>query len=206
MLSCFDMTTVITNHPGILVYLVFWLRENYYLLPKIRVYLNIFSVLLIFSLCVLLVMSIERYLGAYYPIFHHTSVTKRRLLTLLGIILFPIAVLYIISRNGLVISISVNLLIVMVLFFPPFKFVNFKLAVIARKERSKRSVSPGKRKWKNLKNISSVLWLVAFNLAEKSTNTVRLSYVWTLTCITMNSTFNSLIFFWKKKVLRERKE
>ena len=117
VLSCFDLVTVLTNHPGILVYLIFWLRENYYLLPKIRINLNIFSVHLIFSPFALLVTSIERYLGAYFPVFHHTSVIRRRLLTLLGIVLIPIAVLYIISRNGLVISISANLLIVMVLFF-----------------------------------------------------------------------------------------
>ena len=90
VLSCFDLITVVTNHPGILVNLIFWSRENYYLLPKIRIYLNIFNVLLIFSPFALLVMSIERYVGAYYPVFHHTSVTRRRLRTLFtfsGIIL-----------------------------------------------------------------------------------------------------------------------
>ena len=43
---------------------------------------------------------------------------------------------------------------------------------------------------------------IAFDLAEKSTNIIRLSYIWAFTCVTMNCTLNSLIFFWKNKVLR----
>ena len=56
-----------------------WLHEDYDLLPKRKVYLYFGQVFLAFSMLVLLVMNIERYLGAYYPIFHCTSVTRRRL-------------------------------------------------------------------------------------------------------------------------------
>ena len=114
------------------------------------------------------------------------------------------------------ISSSLNLIILMVLFLPPFIFVNLKLFIIARKVHRERAVSPEKRKRKNLKNISTALWVVgclmlfyipwslniAFNLAGKSLNTIRFSGVWGLTCATMNCTFNSLIFFWKNKILR----
>ena len=85
LLSCFDLVAVLTNHPGILVYLISWLREDYDLLPKMMLYLHMFGVFLGFSVRVLLVMSIERYLGAYYPILHRTSLTRRRLMTLLAI-------------------------------------------------------------------------------------------------------------------------
>ena len=159
-------------------------------------------------------MSIERYLGAYYPIFHRTSVTRRRLLTLFAIFLIEFAVMYIISSYDLVIPTEVFIIIFMVLFFTLYMFVNFKLLTIARKMH--RAVSPGKKTTINLKNISTSLWavactlvltilnsvFVAFNLAEKSTNTKQLSYIWMLTCNTMNCIFNSLIFFWKNKVLR----
>ena len=79
VVSCFDLVTVVTIYPGILLYIISWLREDYDLALKARNYLNIFGVFLVVSLLALLVMSIERYLGAYYPIFHHTSVTRRKL-------------------------------------------------------------------------------------------------------------------------------
>ena len=214
VLSCFDLVAVVTIHSGILYYLILWLMEDYDLVPKVKMYLHISDAFLGFSFLALLVMSIERYLGAYYPIFHRTSVTRRRLLTLFAIFLIVFAVMYIISSYDLVISTEVFVIIFMVLFFTPFMFVNFKLLTIARKMH--RAVSPGKKTTINLKNISTGLWavactlvltilnsvFVAFNLAEKSTNTKQLSYIWMLTCNTMNCTFNSLIFFWKNKVLR----
>ena len=216
VLSCFDLVSVVTNHPGILVYLIFWLREDYDFLPKVKIYLLCSSILLSISFVALLVMSIERYLGAYYPIFHRTSVTRRRLLILLAILLIPVITMNIISRNALVISCAVFSLIFMALFLPPFIFVNLKLYIIARKIQLEQAVSSGKRTMTNFKNISTALWAVAclillyipngfyiaFNFAENDTNTERLSAIWALTCSTMNCTLNSLIFFWKNKVLR----
>ena len=216
VLSCFDLVLVVTNLSGILLYLIFWLREDYDLLPKMRIYLEFSKLFIGSSFLALLVMSIERYLGAYYPIFHRTSVTKRRLLTLLAILFILGTVMYIISRNDLVISNPVTLAILLALLAPPFMFVNFKLFIIARKIHRQRAISPAKRATINLKNISTALWAVAclmlfsvpasfyiiFSLAEKSTNSIQLSYIWFNICATMNCTFNSLIFFWKNKVLR----
>ena len=216
VLSCFDFLTAITIHTGILVFLISWLRKDYVLLSKIETYLRIASVFLALSMLVLLVMSLERYLGAYYPVFHRTSVTRRRLLTLLAILLIPSAVMHISSNNGVIISVIAFRLIFMSLYFPPFMFVNVKLFTMARKVNRERAVSPGTETALKFKNISTGLWMVAclmllyipfsfviaFTLTEKSSNTLRLSYIWALTCITMNSTLNSLIFFWKNKVLR----
>ena len=161
-------------------------------------------------------MSIERYLGAYYPIFHRTSVTRRRILTIFAILLIPTAVMYIISRRSLVIPRPVFLIIFLALFVPPFTFVNFKLFIIARKAHRERQVSPETRAKKNFENISTAIWVftclvllsvpsgfyIAFNFAEKTTNNFILYYIWAYTCVTVNCTLNSLIFFWKNKVLR----
>ena len=215
VLSCFDLAAVVMIYPGILLYLISWLREDYDLLPKIKMYLNIFDVLLAFSFLALLVMNVERYLGAYYPIFHRRSVTRRRLLTLLAILLVVAVVMRIVCTNRLVISLPVGSMIFNGLFLPPFMFLNFKLFTIARKLKHERAVLPGKRT-RNFENISTALWVVAFlglscipasfyiafNLSEKSTNIITLSLIWTFTCVTMNCTLNSLIFFWKNKVLR----
>ena len=163
-------------------------------------------------------MNIERYLGVYYLIFHRTSVTRRRLLTLLlSIFLIPTAVMNIISRNALVISCALFTIIFLPLFLFPFIFVNFKLFVIASKAHHKQATSPKEGITINLKNISTALWAVycmlllsipisfnfAFELARKFTNTslICLTYGHSHACAAINCTLNSLIFFWKNKVL-----
>ena len=97
VLSCVDLVGVTTNHPGLLLSLIFWLREDYDLLAKLMMYLHCVTVLLGFSMYVLLVMNIERYLGAYHPLFHRTLVTRRKLLILLAILLLLQTTMYVIS-------------------------------------------------------------------------------------------------------------
>ena len=111
VLSCFDLVAVVTIYPAILLYLSSWLREDYDLLRKMKRYLHISDVFLGFSFLALLVMSIERYLGAYYPMYHRTSVTKRRLLTLLAILLLLHTTSYVISVNDMIISWTLVLII-----------------------------------------------------------------------------------------------
>ena len=161
LLSCFDLVAVVTNYPVLLLYLISWLAEDYDLLPKRKVYLYFGQVFLAFSMLVLLVMNIERYLGAYYPIFHRTSVTRRRLLILFAILVIPSTTLNIICVNDLIISLPVASIICMALFLPPFTFVNFKLLIIAIKVRRRRAMSPEHSKAIRLKNISSGLFAVA---------------------------------------------
>ena len=119
VLSCFDLVAVVTIYPAILLYLSSWLREDYDLLRKMKMYLHISDVFLGFSFLTLLVMSIERYLGAYYPIYHRTSVTKRRLLTLLAILLLLHTTSYVISVNDMIISWTLVLIIGAIVLLPP---------------------------------------------------------------------------------------
>ena len=103
VLSCFDLVAVITNYSRLLFYLMSWLSEDYHLSLKIKSIVNFFTASLSFSLYVLLVMSIERYLGTYYPNRHRTSANRRRLLTLLAILLIFHTTLYVISTNDFII-------------------------------------------------------------------------------------------------------
>ena len=119
VLSCFDLASVVTNNSATLLYLILWLREDYGLLLNWTVYMNFVTLLYVFSFFALLVMSIERYLGAYYPIFHRTSVTKRRLLTLLAILLIVHTILYVISTNDMIISWTSVVIIFLVASSPP---------------------------------------------------------------------------------------
>ena len=216
VLSFFDLLSVISNHPGLLLYLIFWFREDYELLPEMVTYLHFATVFFSCSFLALLVMSFERYLGTHHPIFHRTSVTRRRLLVLFATLFILTNVTYLVSRNALAMSPAMFLLIFMGLLHPPFMFVNLKLLIIVRKVHRQRKASPEKKTTINFKNVSAGLWVVAcymllsippsfrvaVNLADESANTLRFAYIWPGTCVPMNCTFNSLIFFWKNKVLR----
>ena len=217
VLSCFDLISVVTNHSTTLFYLISWLREDYDLLVNSTLYVDFITIFYAYSFFALLVMSLERYLAAYYPIFHRTSVTRRRLLALLSIILIIYSTLYVISTNDMIISRNVVRMIFIFASSPPLLYLNFKLFKISRDLR-RTKISPGRRSTVNLTSISACLLVVAclvvlsisvvafivFDIISenKLASSVKLSYVWATTTWNMNCTFNSLIFFWKNKVLR----
>ena len=213
VLSCFDLASVVTNHAGLLIYLICWLREDYDSLPKVKIYLDYSITFLASSLLVLLVMNFERYLGTHYPFFHHTSVTKRRMLTILAVLLISQTILYMISRKDLVISGSLISKATGAVVFLPSLYLNFKLFKISkeiRRRKNKPSIS--------LKGVSSCILAVTclvvlliptlvysvFSVITENKQALnrRLAFVWASTIFAMNGTFNSLIFFWKNKVLR----
>ena len=219
VLSCCDFTTVFLGMITVSLSLTFWLTENYVLLAMIETYDALTEKLACsISMLVLLVMSIERYLGVYYPLFHRTSVTRRRLLTLLGILTIFALLLLILSLNEMVISYPVASSIFSFIYISPFFFFNYKVFKISRKFRRRNVPSLDKTiKLSNLQNVSSCLLAVAcfvffsipyflyllFSTVEGSTaNSRRWSYMWVGTIFRMNCTFNCLIFFWKNKVLR----
>ena len=217
VLSCFDFLVAITNHPLIIVHLVFALNEEYFLTVT-EIYRCFSSLSIGFSIVALLVMNIERYLGVYYPFFHRTSVTRRRLLTLLAVLCILPIVRTVISLNDSVISFPVVFLIFSAIIFLPIVFINYKLFKISRKRRRDNTASPEEpTSHVNLKKIHTCLLavaclvlmytpasvLVAIRLAEKSTsqNTSVFEF-WAATVACTNSTLNCLIFFWKNDVLR----
>jgi hypothetical protein len=217
VLSCFDLLAVIANHPAFVLYVVFWLIEDYELFHMMGIYAHFATMFLGFSFFALLVMNIERYMAVYYPIFHRNSVTRRRLLTLLAVLLILHTTITIISANDLIIVQKVGFIIFMAIAFPPFMFLNYKLFKISRTIGRNNGICPEKRTTVNMKIISTCLFagacllilsipstfFVVFSFDEQSSmNNVRLSYIWAVTVCTMNSTFNSLIFFWKNNILR----
>jgi hypothetical protein len=173
-----------------------------------------------FSLLALLVMSFDRYLATYCPIFHRTSVTKGRLLTLLAILIIVELTLGVMSINNFVIPIQVHILILFIPVIPPMVFINYKLFTIARKSCRNNGIPPEMKKTFSLKNISSCLLAVAclallsipvfvyIGLTIISKNDAwilhngQIAALWSGTIISMNSTFNCLIFFCKNKILR----
>ena len=215
-LSCCDLLSVLMSTQTFFLRLTFWMTETD-LLTAIQIYHHLDDLFAAISMFALLVMSIERYLGVYYPIYHHTSVTRRRLLTLLAIFsIFP-ATLLSISANQMI-SYPMALGIFFLVYVAPFIFFNYRLFKISTKIRLRNAMPPEKRiRITNFKSVSSCLLAVAclvfFSIASflfiiissvegSRSNTARLSYTWTALAFRMNCTFNSLIFFWKNKVLR----
>ena len=220
VLSCFDLLACLTSNPLVALTTMLALTGKLDVYPSwLDISLNLSSLFFCFSLLALLVMSIDRYLGTYYPIFHRTSVTKGKLLTLLAILSILELLLELLSVNNFVISFRTNALILFIIFFPTMIFINYKLFIIARKSRRNNGISPEMKKTFSLKNISSCLlavacipvlsipWSVYIGLGINSKTTTlsdnaNIARLWNRTFLSMNSTCNCLIFYWKNKILR----
>ena len=129
-------------------------KGGYDLLVNSALYVDFITIFYWYSSFAFLVMSFERYLGAYYLVFHHTSVTRRRLLTFLAILLIFFTSLYVISTNDMIIARNFVILIFTIISSPPLLYMNFKLFKISRYLRRTKT-SPGEGMTLNLKSISA---------------------------------------------------
>jgi hypothetical protein len=221
VLSCCDLLAVLTSHPLTAFHGILFLTEKWDVYPGWVVISSRFPVVFnSFSLVALLVMNFDRYLATYYPIFHRTSVTKGRLLTLLAILITVDVTLLLITFNDFVIPFHLAFLICIITIFSAMLFINYKLFAVARKNRRNNGISPEMKNSFSLKNISSCLLAVAclvvlnipvfvyIGLSINSTakefifDNAFLAGLWASTIGAMNSTCNCLIFYWKNKILR----
>ena len=162
VLSCCDLLAVLTNNSLAALITMSWLTGKLDVntgWPYISFRLT--STFLIFSLFALLVMNFDRYLATSYPIFHRTSVTKGRLLTLLAILIIVQITFAMMSACDFVISHQVHVLILCILLIPPMLFINYKLFLVVRKSRRNKRIPLNTKKTFSLKNISSCLLAVA---------------------------------------------
>jgi hypothetical protein len=198
-----------------------WLTEKFDVNAKwAHIFLSLTGIFLLFSYFALLVMNFDRYLATSYPIFHRTSVTKGKLLTLLAILIIVEVILKVMTVNDFLISYQVHAVIFCLLLIPPMLFINYKLFLVVRKSRKNKRISREMKTPFSLKNISSCLLAVAcvvvvsipifvyIGLRLNSPETgytldnANLAGLWAKTISFMNCTFNCLIFYWKNKVLR----
>ena len=162
LLSCCDLLAVLTNNPLLAFTSMSWLTEKLDVNTKWpHISFRLTSSFLVFSLFALLVMNFDRYLATSYPIFHRTSVTKGRLLTLLAILIIVQIILKVMSVNDFVISSQVHLLILCILVIPAMLFINYKLLLVVRKSHKNKRISSDIKKTFSLKYISSCLLAVA---------------------------------------------
>ena len=220
VLACCDLLVVVTSHPFSTFLAIIWLTE------KLDVYASwldiparLIHISFGLSLFSLLVMNFDRYLATYYPIFHRTWVTKGKLLTLLAILIIVGLTLVLMSINELI-PYAIPVLIFIIILISPILFINYKLFTIARKSRRNNGLSAEMKKSFSLKNISicllSVACLVVFSIPAVvsigicaisedlfTLDNARILGLWGNTVLSMNSTFNCLIFYWKNKILRQ---
>jgi hypothetical protein len=220
VLSCCDLLALLTNTPLLIFVSMSWLTGKLYGNARwVYIALGCTNRFLGFSLFALLVMNFDRYLATSYPIFHRTSVTKGRLLTLLATLIIVDVILKVMTVNDFVISSQVHILILCIFLIPPMLFINYKLFLVVRKSRKNKRISPDTKTTFSLKNISSCLLVVAcavmvsiplsvyngFRInspeTKNTSNNANLAAMWAITIGLMNCTFNCLIFYWKNKVL-----
>ena len=164
VLSCCDLFAILTSYSYMAYSVITWFSGNgNSIVDSSWVHISevLSNVSLGLSLLALLVMNFDRYLATYYPIFHRTSVTKGKLLTLLATLFFFKLVEELMWLNSLI-SCEVFYIIFFTLTAPPMLFMSYKLFIIARKSRGNRD---DMRKTFSLKNISSCLLAVACFMA-----------------------------------------
>ena len=220
VLSCCDLLVVLTNHPVTALIAMLWLTGKLDVNPTwAGIFFSFPTVFVGFSLLALLVMNFDRYLATYYPIFHRTSVTKGKLLTLLAILIVVDLTLYLMCINDFLISSGTFIAIFFIVLFPLMLFINYKIFIVARKSRRNNGISPDIKKTFSWKNTSSCLLavicfvvlytptLVYLGVRRNSGPSLTLDNVtvaglWAETIASMNSTCNCLIFYWKNKIIR----
>ena len=124
ILSMLDLAAVVIKSPIIMIYQIFWLNEKHDFLKRLDIYNHFGNIFVGSSLVALIVMNVERYLGVCYPLFHHTSVTRSRLLMLLVILSILHAAIVIFSTDDFLITFPMVIAIFMVIFFPPLLHVH----------------------------------------------------------------------------------
>ena len=217
VLSCFDLAVVTFSHPGLIASTISWSMETYQEKNKFNILALIMGQNLAgFSLSALFTMSVERYLALKYPFFHHTAVTKRRLVLFLAIciiVIVSLSPLLFFHYGGAIGKAIIMLFISLFLFL--FMYLNYNIFIIAK---SKNKLGSCKRRKLSFQNISTclmavgcfficsfpaIIYLVLFltNTLPKTRST-HLFRFWALTFYSLNSTFNCVIFFWKNSILR----
>ena len=230
VLSCFDLAVVVTTHPVLIFSTILWSIQIYR--QEFRnILIYTFIIFGSFSMLTLLTLNIERYLALAYPFFHRAAVTKRRLvlfqasLVITFIALTPLHYFY----GKTIGNILITGFLLICLF--AFIYLNCKMLAIAKskyKADERTASSPTVTSTSNqerksqkihLKKFSTCsltvgcflmcsfpqiiwsIWHMATNTAQNDTQAILLN-IWSSTFVSMNSTFNCVILFWRNSILR----
>ena len=212
VLSGYDLLVVLVSHPLVIISAVILFSKGSDILDKNYVIFSfIVTVISCFSLLVLLILTLERYLGLAYPLFHKTSVTKRRLTFFIFIIQFLSLVLITFSHVYEVTDIDLYTLIMAVVLII---LMNIRMFFIAKSKRTASAKGASNvRKYYiclfalasfTVCTLPSIIYykLIVMGRIDRTSKSALLYFFWTITLVSINSSANSIIFFWNNSVLR----
>ena len=222
--SCFDLAAVSFNHPVSISFIVSWFMGNHHQNKLEELAYIIGYNLSGFSTSTLLTMSVERYLALKYTFFHHTAVTKTRLLLFLAFFIITIVsvspLLYLYAKTfG-----NAFIIVLISLFLFLFIYLNYNMNIIAKSKRKVESTATtGGQKTSNKRKLSCtnistcsivigcffistlphIIYSVLRSTGTLSTErNIKLNRLRAVTLANINSTLNCLIFFWRNSILR----
>ena len=228
VLSYCDLAVVVIAHPFLIVATIYFSQGEINEIREVTRRCIIF-VVCCFSMFALFTLNAERFLALTCPFFHQASVTKTRLLCFQAfstVIVLGLLVLVLFITSETIFSICATVIVLSVLFL--FTYSNYKMFKIAKSKREDgRVVSTTatsvdenrKTRILNFKNISTCSLAVGcfcccfcpyiiyaascFALSTSLSDRQFLLFsLWSSTFASLNSTFNSVIFFWRNTVLR----
>ena len=220
VLSCVDLFTVIVVHPLIIIWCIMWyLKGASWLEDRSSSSVLIGNTLNCCSISVLFTMTLERYIGLTRPFSHKIFVTKRRLVTVLitcQFVFFPFGVIsFVLEMPSICEPVIVLFLIGSVLLAI---LMNFKMFAIAR-SRTRNNVAGKGKIVAQFKPYYTCLLAVAcfffcccpttiyyvlsmMKMFNRKSNVATAFFLWSSSIMTLNSTINSVLFFWMNNMLR----
>jgi hypothetical protein len=176
------------------------------------------------SIITLSAMTMERYLSAFHPYVHRTLLTKKGIVTynIVGaLMLMAIVIVSIFSGND-VTRIAGTGILVMFLIFNTFAYTRIYLLIRKMVQENRERVTSNDMAWqengrrvfgKTQHMLSCFIVVVSFTILflpyilspifVQFENMMWNAYFWgAVSLVILNSSINSLIFFWKNKVLR----
>ena len=217
VLSCFDLLVIIVAHPTIILLSIPSFEET--TVSQIGMILKeIYITLQLLEMCVLLSMSLDRYLAIVYPFVYQARITKGRIVKFMIFSQLIIIVVLLMHRISYMEKLTYIIIgpIIIVLILCMICYMNYKIFVIARNKRRATHDSTIE-----FNRNSTCVWVIACFLictipaivfgAFKfgASNVIRNENFWTTfrlwssTIATMNCTFmNCVILFWRNRFLR----
>lgn len=224
VLSCFDLPVVAVTHPVLTSSTIFLALGQYDTVGGVACKLYICVTLQGFSMLALFVLNLERFLALSYPFLHQAYVTKRRLILFLAILTIIPTCLIALSQFNLRTLGNLLVIVYLSVFLLLLIYLNCKMFIIATLKRAKETgAMPGNQQCKISKkhfktystcSLAVACYCVCFCpqlvystlrltvIPSSDDSQVELFRLWTFTFISLNSTLNCLIFFWRNSVLR----
>ena len=226
VLSCFDMAVVTITHPLLIASTIYFSYEK---IPRTfeNIRIGTSYILSACSMFSLFTLNGERFLALTCPFFHQAYVTKTKVVCFQGFCTVCVLCLSpLMHFNTRIFNIFITVFVSLCLLL--FMYSNYKMFTIAKLKREDKRIYPAegtsrneerKKQILNMKNISTCSLVVGcffvcftpsaiFGVIRLTSETawfdkkMLLVRFWTNTFLSLNSTFNSGIFFWRNSILR----